>query len=151
MALATGRACRSPGGALAAIILVLAGFKQLLNPSTALILGVLAAAGLAVVVKHRLSGVCAAITFVVLLFGVYYLQPAYNRQFAFRSQLRTDAVLADTEGLPVACYPQRWDSVSFYLPHADVRVYSHEQRRHLLRDLIVQPRTLLLVKSGKAA
>jgi hypothetical protein len=49
----------------------------------------------------------------------------------------------------VVCYPQRWDSVSFYLPHADVRVYTREQRRQLLADLRSRPRTLLLVKSGK--
>ncbi|MHB1422473.1 MAG: glycosyltransferase [Gemmataceae bacterium] len=136
---------------LAAVILALAGFKHLLQPSTVLILAVALGFSFALISKRRLSwGACAAITFVVLLFGVYFLQPAYNRQFALRDQLRADAALAATEGLPVACYPQLWDSVSFYLPHADVRVYTREQRRQLLDDLRAQPRTLLLVKSGKA-
>jgi 4-amino-4-deoxy-L-arabinose transferase-like glycosyltransferase len=136
---------------LAAVILALAGFKNLLPSGTVLILETLAVCGLAILCKRRLSwGACAAITFVVLLFGVYFLQPAYNRQFALREQLNADAIPAGMEGLPIACYPQRWDSVSFYLPHADVRVYTREQRRQLLADLRAQPRMLLLVKSGKA-
>ncbi len=110
----------------------------------------LAACGLALGCTRRISwGVCAAVTFVVLGLGVYHLQPAYNRQFALRGHLRGDTDLADGTRLPVVCYPQRWDSVSFYLPRADVRVYTLEQRRQMLADLRSRPRTLLLVKSGK--
>jgi 4-amino-4-deoxy-L-arabinose transferase-like glycosyltransferase len=136
--------------ALAIAILALAGFKQLLGLGTVLILASLAACGFAFLCTRRVSwGVCAAVTFVVLALGVYHLQPAYNRQFALREQLRSHTICADDGQLPIACYPQRWDSVSFYLPQAKVRVYSREQRRQLLADLRTRPRTLLLVRSGR--
>jgi 4-amino-4-deoxy-L-arabinose transferase-like glycosyltransferase len=135
---------------LAVVILVLAGFKQLLKPDGALILGTLTACSLALLSTRRFSwGVCAAVTFIVLALGVYFLQPAYNRQFALRSLLRSPTLLREKQPLSIACYPQRWDSVSFYQPQAEVRVYTCEQRRQLLADLHNRPQTLLLVKSGK--
>ena len=51
--------------------------------------------------------------------------------------------------LRVVCYPQRYDSVSFYLPDADVRVYTAEQKHVMLRDLRDNDGTLLLIKSGR--
>jgi 4-amino-4-deoxy-L-arabinose transferase-like glycosyltransferase len=136
--------------ALAIGILTLAGFKDLLRPSTLLILGTTTMCGFAFLYKRRVSwGVCAAITFAVLAFGVYYLQPAYNRQFALRGPLRSQEVLSERDRLSIACYPQRWDSVTFYQPQADVHIFSHEQRQQLLADLHSRQRTLLLVKSGK--
>ncbi|HTU89561.1 MAG TPA: glycosyltransferase [Gemmataceae bacterium] len=136
--------------ALAVVILALAGFKNLLGLSTVLCLGTVAVCGFAFLCTRRLSwGVCAAVTFVVLALGVHNLQPAYNRQFALRGQLRSHAIRAEMEQLSIICYPQRWDSASFYLPQADVRVYTSAQRRQLLADLRSRPRTLLLVKSGK--
>ncbi len=136
--------------AVALGIVALAGYKQMLRPGVVLTLGVLAAGGLVLSSQRRISwGGCAAVTFIVLGLGVYHLQPAYNRQFALRGHLRGDADLADIDRLPVVCYPQRWDSVSFYLPQADVRVYTLEQRQQLLADLRSRPRTLMLVKSGK--
>jgi dolichol-phosphate mannosyltransferase len=135
----------------AGAILVLAGFKHLLRPSTIWILSAMTACGFALFCKRRVSwGVCAAVTFLVLAFGVYYLQPAYNRQFALRGSLHSRAVLAERGRLAIVCYPQRWDSVTFYQPEADVRVYTREQRGQLLDDLRNRPRTLLLVRSGKA-
>jgi 4-amino-4-deoxy-L-arabinose transferase-like glycosyltransferase len=131
-------------------ILALAGFKHLLQLHTVLILTLLAVGSFAILCTRRASwGICAAVTFVVLALGVYHLQPTYNRQFALRSQLRSRAVLAEKGPLSIACYPQRWDSVTFYQPQAEVRVYTREQRRQLLDDLRTRPRTLLLVKSGK--
>jgi hypothetical protein len=136
---------------LAMGILALAGFKHMLKPSTVLILVALTACGFAILCTRRVSwGVCAAVNFAVLALGVYYLQPAYNRPFALRGPLCSRAVLAEGGRLSIACYPQRWDSVSFYQPQADVRVYTREQRRQMLADLRTRPRTLLLVKSGKA-
>jgi 4-amino-4-deoxy-L-arabinose transferase-like glycosyltransferase len=135
---------------VALAILAVAGFKHLLKPDTVLILGTLAVCSFAILCTRRLSwGACAAVTFVVLALGVYYLQPAYNQQFALRGQLRSRAVVAEMGPLSIACYPQRWDSVTFYQPQADVRVYTSEQRRLLFADLRSRPRTLLLVKSGK--
>ncbi len=76
---------------LALAILTLVGFKHLLSPSTVWILVLLAACSFALLCTRRLSwGVCAAVTFVVLTLGVYYLQPAYNRQFARHHLTRAD-------------------------------------------------------------
>jgi hypothetical protein len=90
----------------------------------------------------------AAVVLAVLWASVFYLQPAYNRRFALRAQLRQQAGLADTRTPRVVCYPQRWDSVSFYLPESKVRVFGAQQRPELLSELHAHPRTLLLVKSG---
>ncbi|HTU19113.1 MAG TPA: glycosyltransferase [Gemmataceae bacterium] len=136
---------------LAVAILALAGLQGMLRPGPTLLMEMLALAGLGWFAVRRVSwGVCAAVTFVVLALGVYHLQPAYNRRFALRGPLRSRTVLAEKGDLSIACYPQRWDSVSFYQPHADVRVYTRDQRRQLLADLCTRPRTLLLIKSGKA-
>jgi 4-amino-4-deoxy-L-arabinose transferase-like glycosyltransferase len=146
--------CRSAGHAtllvlaLACGVLVLAAGKQLLETHVALTLALLAVAGLLLFRQRFVSwGMCAAVTFAVLVLGVYYLQPAYNRQFALRPQI--DA-LAATPDLSIACYPQRWDSVSFYLPRAEVRSYPRERRTQLIADLRTRPQTLLVVKSSKA-
>ena len=125
----------------------------MVKPGPALVLEASALIGLAWFAGRRgvSWGACAAVTFAVLGLGVYYLQPAYNRQFALRGHLRRTHTFARPEpavNLPVACYPQRWDSVSFYLPQAEVRVYGAHQRRELLADLQGRPDTLLLVKSG---
>jgi hypothetical protein len=73
--------------------------------------------------------------------------PASNRQFALPWERRAGAERAPARRLSVACYPQRYDSVSYYLPDADVRVYTAGQKRELLRDLR-RGDTLLVVKSG---
>ena len=91
-----------------------------------------------------------AVTFVVLYVGVRELQPAYNRQFALRGDLRKQVALLDQRPACVVCYPQRWDSVSFYLPQANIKVYHTDERARLLSDLRLQPETLLLVRSGHA-
>lgn len=136
---------------LTAAILALAGFQHMLRPVPVMLMEMLALAGLGWFAVRRVSwGACAAVTFVVLVVGVYHLQPAYNRRFALRGPLRSRAVLAEKKHLAIVCYPQRWDSVSFYLPRADVRVYTRGQCRQMLDDLGSRPRTLLLVKSGKA-
>jgi hypothetical protein len=92
---------------------------------------------------------CAAATFAVLLAGVQLLLPAYNRQFALRGDLQANAERLDPQTLRIACYPQRYDSASFYLPRAEVRVYTAQQRGRLLADLRAHPETLLLVRSGR--
>ena len=129
---------------------VLAGVTGLVKPAHALVLTALAGAGLSLVAgRGRLSwAACGGVTFAVLAVGVFQLQTPYNRQFALRGHLRAQSDLAATRGVPVVCYPQRFDSVSFYLPGADVRVYGAAERGRLLADLRQRPKTLLLVKSG---
>lgn len=132
------------------VILALAGFKHLLGLSTVLVLTTLAFCGIALLcVRHVSWGLCAAVTYIVLALGVWLLQPAYNQQFALRDQLRSPVIPDAQEPLSIVCYPQRWDSVSFYRPRAEVRVYSRDQLQQLLADLRSRPRTLLLVRSGK--
>jgi 4-amino-4-deoxy-L-arabinose transferase-like glycosyltransferase len=129
---------------------VLAAARHLVRPGTGVLLGAAACAALVVVWRRRTVswGACTLTTFAVLFLTVVQLHAGYNRRFALRSQLRSAAGLTHTPGLPVVCYPQRWDSVTFYLPQADVRVYSSRQRRELLDDLRSRPRTLVLVKSA---
>jgi 4-amino-4-deoxy-L-arabinose transferase-like glycosyltransferase len=129
-----------------------AGVYKLLRPELALALAGLAGLALATLglSKRWLSWAgCAGVVLVLLTAGVHYLQPAYNRQFALRGPLRRTVQGARPRGLHVLCYPQRWDSVSFYLPTAQVRVYPPGRRRQLLEDLRDRPGGLLLVKSGK--
>jgi 4-amino-4-deoxy-L-arabinose transferase-like glycosyltransferase len=136
--------------AMAIILLTLAGFKHMLEQRIVFVLGILAAISLAFFFTRPSCswGICATVTFAILALGVYYLQPAYNRQFALRDTLCSNVVLAEKGRLSVVCYPQRWDSVSFYLPQANVRVYTRGQRQQLFADLRTRPETMLLVKSG---
>jgi dolichol-phosphate mannosyltransferase len=90
---------------------------------------------------------CAAGTFAVLLALVNWSLPGYARRFAMRGQVRPLARLAADKQIPVACYPKMWDSVSFYLSRADVRVYTVSDRSRLIKDLRGNPRTLAFVKS----
>jgi hypothetical protein len=50
----------------------------------------------------------------------------------------------------ILCYPQRWDSVSFYLPDADVKVFAAKERQSLLDELHRRPRVMLAARSGRA-
>jgi dolichol-phosphate mannosyltransferase len=131
-------------------LLVTAGARGMIRPSLALLLATTAVVAVALLWRRPAVswGACGLAAFAVLLLGVHYLQPAYNRQFALRGRVRADVALAEAPGVPVVCYPQRWDSVSFYLPRADVRVYGPTQWKELVNDLRSRPRTLLLVKSG---
>lgn len=134
-------------------VAVLATMNRLVNPRTGMVLIVTALVGGIILASRRRSvswAACAAVTFVVLFAGVWHLQPAYNHLFAVRSDLRALAEQAEPSRLPVVCYPQRYDSVSFYLPQADVRVYTAEQRPQLFDDLRARPDTLVLVKSGRS-
>jgi hypothetical protein len=131
---------------------VLAGSRQMVRPGTGLLLSVVAGVALVAIWRRRTVswGACSLTTFAVLFAGVLQLHAGYNRQFALRGRLRSDDHLARSSGLPVVCYPQRWDSVSFYLPRADVRVFSADQHRELAEELRSRPRTLVVVKSGPA-
>jgi 4-amino-4-deoxy-L-arabinose transferase-like glycosyltransferase len=133
-------------------VVVLATYKEMLPMTTGLaIAGVAVVLFVAVLAVRRVSwAVCAATTFLVLFAGVEHLLPAYNQQFALRAELAAEARRAPVASkLSVACYPQRFESASFYLPQAEVRVYNVDQRRQLFDDLRRRRDTLLLVKSGK--
>jgi hypothetical protein len=89
---------------------------------------------------------CALTTAGVLLVTFHALLPDYHRKFGLRGQVRRHRELA--REMPVACYPKRWDSVSFYLQR-DVVVYGPERRRELVADLQSGQGTLLFVKNGR--
>jgi dolichol-phosphate mannosyltransferase len=93
-------------------------------------------------------GLCAAATFAVLFAGVCGLLPGYARKFSLRGQVRPLAAAADEQPVPVACYPRRWDSVSFYLRRDDVRVYTAPELPALVEALRARRETLVFVKSG---
>ncbi len=127
---------------------LLAGGHHLVRSTTASALcgGAIAAAALLVALHRKVSWpVCGAATFAVLFAGVVVLQPGYNRQFSLRDCLRD---VPRSPALSVVCYPQRWDSVSFYLPQANVHAYGVRERDQLLENLRTHPGTLLLAKSG---
>ena len=90
---------------------------------------------------------CAAATFAVLFAAVQFLLPAYNEQFALRQPL-AQVGEGTGERLTVVCYPQRFESVSFYRPDADVQVFGKAQRDQMLRRLAERPGALLVVKAG---
>jgi 4-amino-4-deoxy-L-arabinose transferase-like glycosyltransferase len=126
--------------------------RGMMKPTSGIGLGALVLAAMVFALRTRKQASwagCLAVTFVLLYAGVRELQPAYNRQFALRSDLRKQVALMHDRSENVACYPQGWDSVSFYLPNANVKVYHSDERNRLLADLRARPETLLLVKSGR--
>jgi dolichol-phosphate mannosyltransferase len=135
------------------VVIAAATGKGMVKPASGIAFGIVVLAGLGLALRNRQRASwagCLAVTFVMLYAGVRELQPAYNRQYALRSDLRKQLALMRDRSASVACYPQRWDSVSFYLPRADVKVYHADERARLLADLRARPETLLLVKSGRA-
>jgi hypothetical protein len=83
-----------------------------------------------------------------LYVGIVYLLPAYNDRFSVRGELRRQAKYARLTR-PVVCYPQRYDSVSFYLPEKKVAVFGLNQKAELFRHLEESPGSLMLVKGGR--
>jgi dolichol-phosphate mannosyltransferase len=136
--------------AVAALVVLVAGARELIRPGACVVLAAAALAALVALARRRHAswGTCALATFAALLAALLQLHTGYSRQFALRGRLRSDWRLAQQPGLPVVCYPQRWDSVSFYLPQADVRVYGPGEVGELADYLRARPRTLVLVKSG---
>jgi 4-amino-4-deoxy-L-arabinose transferase-like glycosyltransferase len=94
--------------------------------------------------------ICGAVTLALLVGAIHQGLPGYARRFSMRGQVRPLADLCSDASIPVACYPRRWDSVSFYLQREDVRSYSTEERPQLITDLAAAPRTLVFVKSSRA-
>jgi hypothetical protein len=101
-------------------------------------------------VAWRAGALCGGAVFALLLAGVHWLLPHYHRDFALRGQVRRHFEMANERNLPVASYPKRWESISFYLQRDDVEVYAPPQRAELIRDLQKQGQTLLFVKQGEA-
>lgn len=101
-------------------------------------------------IAWRAGAICGGAVFAFLLIGVHWLLPHYHRDFALRGQVRRHFEMANERNLPVASYPKRWESISFYLQRDDVEVYAPPQRADLIRDLQKQGQTLLFVKQGEA-
>jgi dolichol-phosphate mannosyltransferase len=93
-------------------------------------------------------GVCAVVTFGVLLAAFHQLAPCYARQYSLRGVVRRHAT-TEEQRLPVASYPRRWDSVSFYLQRDDVQAYTPERRAELFADLQRSEQTLVFVKGER--
>jgi 4-amino-4-deoxy-L-arabinose transferase-like glycosyltransferase len=81
--------------------------------------------------------------FVVLFLGVQLWLPGYHRRFALRGQVRRHA----DNPLTVFCYPKRWDSVTFYLGHDNVRLFTKDQRLAMASELQRKSRALMFVKT----
>ncbi len=133
-------------------VIAIAAFKGMVKPTLGATMAGIALAATVYLLRNRQRASwagCLVATFALLYLGVRELQPAYNRQFALRSDLRKHIAMMQNGTASVACYPQGWDSVSFYLPEANVKIYHTEDRKRLLADLRARPETLLLVKSGR--
>src|SRR5262249_32260605 len=85
-----------------------------------------------------------------LLVATYAVLPGYARRFSMRGKVRPHEETCADASVAVACYPRRWDSVSFYLKRNDVRAYTPSDKGQLVADLAATPRTLLFVKSKQA-
>jgi dolichol-phosphate mannosyltransferase len=150
-------ACRAARIVLAAGLaggLAAAGAGLLRWPA-ALLLAAAAAGGLLFAARpewrarpRAMWGLCLTSTFALLFTGVYGVLPSYARRFSLRGLVRPLAESADEERLPVACYPRRWNSVSFYLRRDDVRVYTPAELPQLVEALRRRPETLVFVKTG---
>jgi len=127
---------------------VTATISGLFALATGIGLALLAGLGLALVLHGgRRSvpwAVCGAATFLVLIVALHELLPNYARRFSMRGQVRRHVEDVD---VPVACYPRRWDSISFYLQRDDVRVYKPEESEQLFTELQARPRTLVYIKT----
>jgi 4-amino-4-deoxy-L-arabinose transferase-like glycosyltransferase len=141
---------------LAALAAALAALlRGLLRPEIGIVLAGGAAGmlgGLLALLRYRRPaiswGLCVVVSFAVLLAAFHQLAPAYARQYSLRGLVRRHATAAE-QRLPVASYPRRWDSVSFYLQRDDVRAYTPERRAALIADLQQAPQTLVFVKSER--
>jgi hypothetical protein len=136
---------------------LLAGSVGLLTPQTAVALASVGAVGILVLlISGRLPRVhlawagCAAATFAVLVAAIHLVLPGYARKFSLRGQVRPYAEHYEGPRMLVACYPHRWDSVSFYLRRTDVIVFRSEQKADLIDLVRARPDTLLVVKSDGA-
>jgi 4-amino-4-deoxy-L-arabinose transferase-like glycosyltransferase len=116
-------------------------------PALALVLGTCAARALIWNRRVKLiGGASAAMTLAALAGANCVLLPEYHRHFGMRELVRRHADFA--RDLAVACYPRRWDSVSFYLGR-EVACFGPQQREELLSQTR-RRETLLFVKNGSA-
>lgn len=141
--------------ALATLVLGLAGaigtaVSGIIDWSTGWPLAMLAGIGL--VSLHLLgrnsNGIPWAATgltgFLVMFLAVHLVLPGYGDRFAYRDMVHSQA--ADP-AVPVACYPRRYDSVSFYLQRNDVAEY--DDLESLARALQSRSQTVLFFRPGK--
>jgi len=134
-------------------ISVVAAVTHFLPLSTALVAAAVGLAGLAILLAARRAvrwPVAAGVSFGVLLGGIQVLLPEYNRHFGLRTHLRAHAGQRSAGQLKVICYPQRWDSVSFYLPDAEVKVFSASERQRLFAELRDGEPAVLAARAGNA-
>jgi dolichol-phosphate mannosyltransferase len=92
---------------------------------------------------------CGGTVATLLVIGTHALLPAYHERFGLRQQVVEQLDVARARGVSVACYPKRWDSVSFYL-RRDVDVYTPRERRDLFDDVRTRGEVLLFVKRDGA-
>jgi 4-amino-4-deoxy-L-arabinose transferase-like glycosyltransferase len=87
----------------------------------------------------------AAASFLLLLAAAQFLLPGYADKYSLRGQLVPHAEVC--AGVPVMCYPHRWDGVSYYLQRGDVSVFRAAQLADLVSALRRQRQSLVVVKS----
>jgi len=91
-----------------------------------------------------------ALTYVLQLLALLVLLPVYNQRFALRQALPGAYGTEADQTVSIICYPQMFDSISFYLPRSAVRICSADQWLQLLEELNPGSRVLLVIKSSAA-
>lgn len=85
--------------------------------------------------------------------------PGYHEGFSLRGHLRqavktrsrpeSIAQLSGNPEIELVCFPHRWDSASFYLPHAKVVVFGPDEQNAMENHLRRNTDALLLMKPGR--
>jgi 4-amino-4-deoxy-L-arabinose transferase-like glycosyltransferase len=117
-------------------------------PPLALVLGSCLDRILSLRMAIRLAPV-GLLALALLLGWVLLGLPAHHRAYSLREVVqRGQAGLAP--GVPVYCYPHRWDSVNFYLQRDDLRIYEPDRLPEMIGSIRAQAEALVFVKAGSA-
>ncbi len=93
----------------------------------------------------------ASVVFTVLVVGIVEVLPQYHRRFGMRGVVRRQATDAGDARIAVACFPRRWDSVSFYLQRDDVQALGQGDYGNWMEQLGGRDKTLVFVKGERWA
>lgn len=123
------------------------------KPERALLVALGSGIGLGAMLHRRVRGrtswaVAGAACFAVLLAGFHELLPGYARKFSLRVTVHQEAWRATDENLAIVCYPQHWDSVSFYTGRP-VSAFGRENRAAMVDSLLANGRSLLFVRTAE--
>ncbi|MBI1831959.1 MAG: glycosyltransferase [Planctomycetes bacterium] len=89
---------------------------------------------------------CGLALLVLLGIGQRVWLPEYHDRFGLRRQVELLAEYEQEEKLPIATYPRRWDSISYYSRRTNVESYAPADFAQLIRDLQQRGKTIVFVR-----